>query len=123
MVGPSSGPAASAGILASWSRLVSILVTIILTLALMLLSILVVILVLLLVLVMVLKVASLLLRGRPALVGSLVLFLGVKVVVGGEGVVEVVVVALVGAGVGLLLPGVQLQGAVPHSVTTVDQQT
>lgn len=123
MIGPSSGPAVSARILAFWSRLVSIMVTIILILALMRLSILVVILVLLLVLVMLLVVVSPLLRGRPALVGCLVPFLGVQVVVRGEGVVEVVVIALVGAGVCLLLAGVQLQRAVPHSVTTVDQQT
>lgn len=116
MIGPSSAPARR---LAPWSRLVSILVTIILILALLRLSVLVVIPVLLLVV-----VVPPLLRGGPALVGCLVLFLGVKVVVGGEGVVvEVVVVALVGAGVRLLLPGVQLQRAVPHPVTTVDQQT
>lgn len=123
MIGPSSGPAASARVLAPWSRLVSTLVTGILIPALMLISIKVVIPVLLLVLVMLLAVVSPLLRGGPALVGSLFLLLGVKAVVGGEGVVEVVVVALVGAGVGLLLPGVELQRAVPHSVTAVDQQT
>lgn len=118
MIGPSSGLAACACILASWSRLVSMLVTIILILALILFFI---ILVLLLVLILLQVVVPPLLRSRPALVGFLVLFLGVKVVVGGEGVVEVVVVALVGAGVGLLLPGVQLQRAVPHSITAVDQ--
>lgn len=58
-----------------------------------------------------------LLLGRPAPVGTLVLLLGVK------GVVELVVIAPVGAGVCLLLPGVQLQRAVPHAVTAVDQQT
>lgn len=118
MIGPSLGPAASARILASWSRLVSIVLSIILPLALMLLFLLPLILVLLL-----LVMASPLLRGGPALVGSLILLLGAKVIIGGEGVVEVVVVPLVRAGVCLLLAGVQLQRAVPHSVTTVDQQT
>lgn len=64
-----------------------------------------------------------LLWGGPALVGSLVLFLTVEAVVGGEGVVEVVVVAPVGAGVRPPLLGAQLQRAVPHSVAGVDQQT
>ena len=123
MIGPSSGPAAPARVPASRSRLVSMLLIIILVLALMLLSLQVLVLILLLVLDVLLVVVPPLFRGRPALVGSLVLLLRVKVVVGGERVVEVVVVALVGAGVRLLLPGVQLQSAVPHAVTTVDQQT
>lgn len=102
MIGPPSGAAASR------SRLVTIMVFI---------------LVLLLVPVMLLVVAALLLRGGPALVEPLVLLLRVEAVIGREGVVQVVVVALVGAGVGLLLAGVQLQRAVPHAVTGVDQQT
>lgn len=75
------------------------------------------------ILVLLLVVAALLLQGGPALVGPLILFLGVEAVIGREAVVQVVVVALVGAGVGLLLAGVQLQRAVPHAVTGVDQQT
>lgn len=118
MIGPSLGPAASARVLAPRSRLVSIVFSIILVLAPTLLFLLPLILVLLL-----LVMVPPLLRGGPALVGCLILLLGVKVIIGGEGVVELVVVPLVGAGVRLLLAGVQLQRAVPHSVTTVDQQT
>lgn len=119
MIGPPLGPAPSARVLPSRSRLVPILVPTILILPLLL----VLILALLLVLVVLLVVAPPLLRGGPALVGSLVLLLGVKVVaVGGEGVVQVVVEALVGAGVRLLLAGVELQRAVPHSITAVDQE-
>lgn len=118
MIGPSLRPAASARSLASWSRLVSIVVFIMLTCTLTLLLLLPLIPVLLL-----LEVVSPLLWGRPALVGSLFLLLGVTVIIGGEGVVEVVVVPSVGAGVRLLLAGAQFQRAVPHSVTTVDQQT
>lgn len=118
MIGPSSGSLTSGRVLTCWTRLVSILVTIILILALILLSLLFLILVLLLV-----AVAPPLLGGRPALIGSLVLLLGVNLVVGGEAVVQVVVIALVGAGVCLLLPSFELQCAVPHAVAHIDQQT
>lgn len=77
----------------------------------------------LLVLVVLLVLVSPLFWCRPALVRCFSLVLRIKVVVRGEGVVQVIVIASVGAGVDLLLAGVQLQCAVPHSVTAVDQQT
>lgn len=118
MVGVSPGPVASGWILACWSRLVAVLVTMVTVLVLGLVLALVLLSILVLVLVPLLVVVAPLLWGGPALVRLLLL-----VVVGSEAVVQVVVVALVGAGVCLLLPGVQLQRAVPHSVATVDQQT
>lgn len=93
------------------------------------LSILMLILVLLSILLLILVLVALrvvvppLLLGRPALVGFLLLFLGVTVVVRGEGFIQVVVVALVGVGGRLRRLGVQLQGAVPNAIATVDQQT
>lgn len=111
-VGPSSGPAASGRVLDSGSRLVPLLVPVILSLAL----------IWLLLLALVLVAVPALLRGGPALVGPLALLLGVKVVVRGEGVIQVVVVATVGAGMGLLLAGIQLQGAVPNAIAAIDQQ-
>lgn len=122
IIGPSLGPTACLHILASCSRLVSTLVPIIFILALLLLSALLV-LVLDLVLISLLVVVSSLLGCRPPLIRSLVLLLGVKVVTGGDGVIQVVVIALIGTGMCLLLPSIQLQRAVPHSITNVDQQT
>lgn len=99
-VGPSS--TVSACIQAPWSKLVPIIVPAIIILALMLPSILVTVLVLLLVLVVLLVIIAPLLWGRPALVGFLILFLGIKAVIRREGVIEVVIVALIGAGMCLL---------------------
>lgn len=87
------GPSPGSFILATWSRLVSILVTIIFILILLPLSVL--ILVFFLVLVMLLVVMFPLLRCRPSLIWPLLLLLGVKVIVRGEAVIQVVVIALV----------------------------
>lgn len=102
-VGPSS--TVSVCILAPWSKLIPTIVPVIIILAPMLPSILVSVLVLLLVLVvllMLLVIIAALFWGRPALVGFLILIPRIKAVIRREGAIEVVIVALIGAGMCLL---------------------
>lgn len=65
-----------------------------------------------------------LIGGRPALVGPLLLLPPMLLLLRVEEcIIELLVEALVGTGLGLLLEGLQLQSAVPYAVAAVDQKT
>lgn len=65
-----------------------------------------------------------LLRGRPALVGPLLFLLILLLLLRIEKrIIQLLLEALVGAGLSLLLEGLQLQCAVPYTVAAVDQKT